>query len=188
MTLLYDSLILEARDEGRLSLEPFFREAVQPCSIDLHLDPAYRRIDFKGAVDMANLDFEHSTLYENEEHAPITVNPGEPVLMSTLETVTLDSSLAAQVDGKSSIGRLFQSVHITAGWIDAGFSGQITLEVINHLSVPVIYYPFAPIAQLVVFSLDSDVANPYSAKGHYQGQRGPVSSRYQIPNYVLRGK
>lgn len=186
MTILSDAGILAAIAAKTLSVSPWTDEALQPCSIDLHLAPAYRRIRREGlgdAVDMAAVPEEHTDLVEGDMHSPIIVQPSEPILMSTLETVTIGDGLAASIDGKSSIGRLFQAVHITAGWIDAGFSGQITLEVINHLPVPVIYHPGQPIGQLVVFSLDQEASNPYSKKGHYHGQVGPIESRYRIPSY-----
>lgn len=192
MTILSDKGILAAIAAGDLKISPWTDEALQPCSIDLHLDSSYRRIRREGLgdmVDMSNVPEQHTTLVKGDMNTPIVVQSGEPILMSTLETVTLGDGLAASIDGKSSIGRLFQAVHITAGWIDAGFSGQITLEVINHLPVPVMYHPGQPIGQLVVFTLDQESENPYSRKGHYHGQVGPIESRYRIPSYVslLRG-
>lgn len=189
MTILSDKGILAAIEAGDLGITPWSDEALQPCSVDLHLDPSYRRIRREGLgnyVDMAAVPEQHTTLVEGSMDEPIIVQPGEPILMSTLESVTIGDGLAASIDGKSSIGRLFQAVHITAGWIDAGFSGQITLEVINHLPVPVIYHPGQPIGQLVIFTLDQEAANPYSRKGHYHGQVGPIESKYRIPAYTQR--
>lgn len=178
--VLSDNDITLALQDGRLVVDPMTPGSIQPCSIDLHLHPAYRRFTHSETVDLNALAEGHTTLFENLEEAPFIVEPGECVLMSTWERVALDGTLAAQVDGKSSLGRLFQSVHITAGWIDSGFDGQITLEVVNHTQVPFIYHPYMPVAQLVLQNVSSPVENLYGSKGHYQKQVGPVESRYKI--------
>lgn len=179
MPILSDNGILDALERQDLIIDPFDVNALQPSSIDLRLHPAIRRfVDDTEALDLNNLQ-PHTYLEENKEEQSFTLEAGETVLMSTLETVTLGTGIAAQVDGKSSLGRLFQSVHITAGWIDAGFSGQITLEVMNMLDRPVLYYPRMPIAQLVIYELATPATYPYSRKGHYQGQVGPIESRYK---------
>lgn len=178
--VLSDVDIAEAIAQGKLVIDPLDPSDVQPCSVDLHLHPSYRRFDTTSVVDLGDVQEGHTTLYVNDAEEGIEVGPGECVLMSTLERVALDATLAAQVDGKSSLGRLFQSVHITAGWIDAGFDGQITLEVVNHTGVPFIYRPYMSIAQLVVQPLSSPAEAPYGVKGHYQSQVGPVESKYRF--------
>lgn len=176
--VLSDKHLKEALADGSLQVTPLEEKDIQPASIDLHLDPLFRRFKMLDIIDLSAVPQEHTELFEAKPGKKILVLPGECVLMSTSEVVTLGDSLAAQVDGKSSLGRLFQSVHITAGWIDPGFSGQITLEVVNHSPSAMIYHPGMPIAQLVVINTSSPVDRPYSSIGRYQKQVGPVESRY----------
>jgi dCTP deaminase len=177
--ILSDVSLAKAIESKRLGISPLDPKSIQPCSIDLKLHPSYRRLNHLDILDLEAVPENHTTLFPNEDAEPIFVAPGECVLMSTFEVVTLSEDLAAQVDGKSSLGRLFQSIHITAGWIDAGFSGQITLEVVNHTQFPVLYHPYMPVAQLVVQEMTSAAEKPYGDKGNYQFQEGPVESRYK---------
>lgn len=186
--VLSDKDLKLALEDGSLVVTPLTEGAIQAASIDLHLDAPFRRFNLEriayhqGHLDLGNLPENHTVLNNNHDNRAITLLPHECVLMTTKERVVLSDGLAAQVDGKSSLGRLFQSVHITAGWIDPGFDGQITLEVVNHAPVPVIYHPGMPIAQLVVLRTTSPVEQPYSKTGRYQKQVGPVESRYTIPS------
>lgn len=179
MPILSDNGIYSAIESGDIAITPLTPQAVQPCSIDLHLHPDIRRFHADDTpLDLNDL-VPHTYLEKHSMNDSILLGPGETVLMSTIERVTLSDKVAGQVDGKSSLGRLFQAVHITAGWIDAGFDGQITLEVINMLSRPVVYYPGMPIAQIVFLELSTPATNPYGNRGHYQSQEGPVESRYK---------
>jgi dCTP deaminase len=176
--------ILCDRDIVRLRtdlVEPFDSSAVQPSSYDLSLDSLFlkpipnRRIDLRYTEPS-----EHMILsdIENEEDVLI-LRPGECVLGSTIEVVKCPTHLTARVEGKSSIGRVFLAVHVTAGVIDAGWNGQITLEIVNHGNWEIVLWKGMKIAQVSYFPLSGECDVPYgsSALGsHYFGQRGPTAA------------
>ena len=180
--ILSDRDIHTAIKDGRLALEPFEPELVQPSSVDVrldrrfrvfnnqnhtHIDPAKRQDDLTAPVDVA-------------EDEPFVLHPGEFVLASTLEVVTLPDDLAARLEGKSSLGRLGLLTHSTAGFIDPGFSGHVTLELSNVANLPITLWPGMKIGQLCVFRLSSPAEHPYGAGAtgsRYQGQEGPTPSR-----------
>jgi dCTP deaminase len=180
--LLSDRDILAEIDQGRIVVEPYDATMIQPSSIDFRLDRYFRVFEnhryphIDPAVDQSDLTRE--VVAEGEE--PFILHPGEFVLGSTYEVVTLPDDLAARVEGKSSLGRLGLLTHATAGFVDPGFSGHVTLELANVATLPIKLYPGMKIGQLCFFRLSSPAEHPYgSAKygSRYQGQRGPTPSK-----------
>jgi dCTP deaminase len=180
--LLSDRDIKDEIDAGRVRLEPYDPGMIQPSSIDVRLDKFFRLFDNHKypVIDPAQDQPDLTRLVEVDPEDGFVLHPGEFVLGSTLETVTLPDDLAARVEGKSSLGRLGLLTHATAGFVDPGFSGHVTLELSNVATLPIILWPGMKIGQLCFFRLSSPAENPYgSAKygSHYQGQRGPTASR-----------
>jgi dCTP deaminase len=143
-------------------------EAIQPASVDLHLDPILTNLEGDVVYDLTSEEF--------------VLNPGDFILGSTSEYVTIPRDLVAQVDGKSSLGRLGIAIHITAGFIDPNFNGNITLEIANVSSKPFVLKEGMPIAQIVFFTLTSPVERGYGDEGldsHYQNSDGVISSKYK---------
>jgi len=180
--LLSDRDILAELEAKRVALEPFDPAMVQPSSIDVRLDKFFRVFEnhryphIDPAEDQSDLTREVAA--QGEE--PFILHPGEFVLGSTLEVVTLPDDVAARLEGKSSLGRLGLLTHSTAGFIDPGFSGHVTLELANVANLPIKLWPGMKIGQLCFFRLSSPAEHPYgSAKygSRYQGQRGPTPSR-----------
>jgi len=180
--LLSDRDILAAVDTGRLVLDPWDAELVQPSSVDVRLDRYFRVFNNSQYthIDPSQQQDELTALVEPKGDDPFVLHPGEFVLGTTLEVVTLPDDLAARLDGKSSLGRLGLLTHSTAGFIDPGFTGHITLELSNVANLPITLWPGMKIGQLCVYKLSSPAQHPYgsSATGsRYQGQRGPTPSR-----------
>ena len=180
--LLSDRDIKTELDRGRVVLDPFDVEMIQPSSIDMRLDKYFRVFEnhrypiIDPAEDQSDLT--HEVIAEHGD--PFILHPNEFVLGSTYEQVTLPDDIAARVEGKSSLGRLGLLTHATAGFIDPGFSGHVTLELANVATLPIKLYPGMKIGQLCFFQLSSPAEHPYgSAKygSRYQGQRGPTPSR-----------
>jgi dCTP deaminase len=180
--LLSDRDILAEIDSGRLSLDPFDPEMIQPSSIDVRLDRFFRVFEnhryphIDPSVEQPDL----TRMVEPDGDEPFILHPGEFVLASTYEVVSLPDYLASRLEGKSSLGRLGLLTHSTAGFIDPGFSGHVTLELSNVATLPIKLWPGMKIGQLCVFRLSSPAEHPYgSAKygSRYQGQRGPTPSR-----------
>ena len=167
---------------GRVRLEPYDEAMVQPSSIDVRLDKYFRLFDNHKYpfIDPAEDQPDLTRLIEIERDEPFILHPGEFVLGSTFEVVTMPDDLAARLEGKSSLGRLGLLTHSTAGFIDPGFSGHVTLELSNVATLPIKLWPGMRVGQLCFFRLSSPTENPYgSAKygSRYQGQRGPTASR-----------
>lgn len=163
--ILSDRDIVNELNKHQLKISPYYEEMIQPCSVDLHL-----------ASEL--LDIEGNT-YELGEY---TLNPKEFILASTFESVRIPPYLCGQVDGKSSLGRLGLFIHITAGYIDAGYEGNITLELFNASDKPIRLIQGMDIAQLVLYTLTSPVLRPYGSHGlnsKYQGSKGVVGSKYE---------
>ncbi|MFC6705048.1 dCTP deaminase [Flexivirga alba] len=180
--LLSDRDIRAQIDAGRVRLDPYDETMIQPSSIDFRLDRYFRLFDNHKYpfIDPAAEQEELTRLIETESGEPFVLHPGEFVLGSTYEQVTLPDDVAARVEGKSSLGRLGLLTHATAGFVDPGFSGHVTLELSNVATLPIKLWPGMKIGQLCFFQLSSPAENPYgSAKygSHYQGQRGPTASR-----------
>ena len=180
--LLSDRDILAQIDAGRVRLDPWDPTMVQPSSVDVRMDRYFRLFDNHKypVIDPAQDQPELTRLVEVERGESFVLHPGEFVLGSTLEEVSLPDDVAARVEGKSSLGRLGLLTHATAGFVDPGFTGHVTLELSNVATLPIVLHPGMKIGQLCFFQLSSAAEHPYgsSAKGsHYQGQRGPTASR-----------
>jgi dCTP deaminase len=178
--LLSDKDIVKLIDNSEIILEPYNKELLQPASIDVRLDKFFRIFDNHKyeVIDPAVEQSELTRLVEVED--AFILHPGEMVLGSTYELVTLGNAVSARFEGKSSLGRLGILTHITAGFIDPGFSGHITLELANVSNLPIKLYPGMKIGQLCFFEMSSEVEKPYGSTGfgsHYQGQRGPTASK-----------
>ena len=180
--LLSDRDILTEIDNGRVVLDPFERSMIQPSSIDVRLDKFFRVFDnhkyphIDPAADQSDLTREVAV----ERGEEFILHPGEFVLGSTYERITLPDDIAARLEGKSSLGRLGLMTHSTAGFIDPGFSGHVTLELANVATLPIKLYPGMKIGQLCFFRLSSPAEHPYGSEKYgsrYQGQRGPTASR-----------
>ena len=181
--LLSDKDIRAEIAAERVVLDPWDPQMVQPSSVDVRLDKYFRLFDNHKYpyIDPASEQPDLTRLVEvGPEEEVFVLHPGEFVLGSTLETVTLPDDLAARVEGKSSLGRLGLLTHATAGFVDPGFSGHVTLELSNVATLPIMLYPGMKIGQLCFFRLSSPAESPYGSAGygsHYQGQRGPTASR-----------
>jgi dCTP deaminase len=180
--LLSDRDILAEIDEKRVQLDPFDAAMVQPSSVDVRLDRYFRVFENHKYphIDPAAEQPDLTRLVEPEGEEPFILHPGEFVLGSTYEMVSLPDDVAARLEGKSSLGRLGLLTHSTAGFIDPGFSGHVTLELSNVATLPIKLWPGMKIGQLCFFRLSSPAEHPYgSAKygSRYQGQRGPTPSR-----------
>ncbi|MGH3472459.1 MAG: dCTP deaminase [Nocardioidaceae bacterium] len=180
--LLSDRDIRAEIEDKRVVLDPFDEEMIQPSSIDVRLDRFFRVFEnhkyphIDPAADQPDL----TRAVEPEGGEPFILHPGEFVLGSTYEIITLPEDVAARLEGKSSLGRLGLLTHSTAGFIDPGFSGHVTLELSNVATLPIKLWPGMKIGQLCFFRLSSPSEHPYgSAKygSRYQGQRGPTPSR-----------
>lgn len=183
--LLSDRDITAAVQDGRLVVDPWNADLVQPSSVDVRLDRYFRVFNNTAYthIDPATQQDELTTLVEPKGEDPFVLHPGEFVLGSTLEIVTLPDDLAGRLEGKSSLGRLGLLTHSTAGFVDPGFSGHLTLELSNVANLPIVLWPGMKIGQLCLFRLSSPAANPYgstAAGSRYQGQRGPTPSRSHL--------
>jgi dCTP deaminase len=180
--LLSDRDIRAEVDSGRVALEPYDAEMVQPSSVDVRLDRYFRVFENHRYphIDPAAEQPDLTRLVEAVGDDPFVLHPGEFVLASTFEVVTLPDDVAARLEGKSSLGRLGLLTHSTAGFIDPGFSGHVTLELSNVATLPIMLWPGMKIGQLCFFRLSSPAEHPYGSAKHgsrYQGQRGPTPSR-----------
>ncbi|HEY0475533.1 MAG TPA: dCTP deaminase [Kribbella sp.] len=180
--LLSDRDILAEIDAKRVQLDPFDAAMVQPSSVDVRLDRFFRVFENHRYphIDPAEEQPDLTRMVQPDDEEPFILHPGEFVLGSTYELVTLPDDVAARLEGKSSLGRLGLLTHSTAGFIDPGFSGHVTLELSNVATLPIKLWPGMKIGQLCFFRLSSPAEHPYgSAKygSRYQGQRGPTPSR-----------
>ena len=180
--LLSDRDIRAQIDAGRVRLDPYDASMIQPSSIDVRMDRYFRLFDNHKYpfIDPSAEQPDLTRLVEADPGDAFVLHPGEFVLGSTYEQVTLPDDVAARVEGKSSLGRLGLLTHATAGFVDPGFSGHVTLELSNVATLPIKLWPGMKIGQLCFFQLSSPAENPYgSAKygSHYQNQRGPTASR-----------
>jgi dCTP deaminase len=179
--ILSDRSIREAIDAGRILIDPFDPACIQPSSVDLHVDSQFRvfansrypYIDVK--EEMPDL----TELVEVKPDEPFILHPGEFVLGSTRERVGIPNDLVARLEGKSSLGRLGLLIHSTAGYVDPGWDGYLTLELSNVANLPITLYPGMKIGQISFFMLTTEADVPYGSAGNkYQGQRGPTASRF----------
>ena len=181
--ILSDRDIRSAIADGSISIDPFDERDVQPSSVDLHVDRFFRT--FHNArhpfIDVKMPMEDLTEVVEVKEEEAFILHPGEFVLGSTMEYVKLPDHLVARLEGKSSLGRLGLLIHSTAGYVDPGFEGHLTLELSNVANLPITIYPNMKIGQISFFQLTSPAENPYGSRAvgsKYQGQRGPTPSRY----------
>ena len=181
--ILADRTIRRLIDAGRIGIDPFDEALIQPSSVDVRVDRFFRvfrnarypYIDVKSPMD------DLTELVEVEAGEVFILHPGEFVLGSTLERVTLPDDLLARLEGKSSLGRLGLLIHSTAGFVDPGWDGHVTLELSNVANLPITLYAHMKIGQISFVQLSEAAEAPYGSSGlgsKYQGQRGPTPSRY----------
>ena len=182
MSILSDRDIKSEVASGRVGIDPFQVEMVQPSSVDVRLDRFFRVFENHrySEIDPSTEqpDLTREVEVGADEH--FILHPGEFVLASTYEVITLPHDIAGRLEGKSSLGRLGLLTHSTAGFIDPGFSGHITLELSNVANLPVKLFPGMKIGQLCLFKLSSNAEHPYGSAiygSRYQGQRGPTPSK-----------
>ncbi len=181
--ILSDRSIREAVEQGRIALDPYEPANVQPSSVDLRLDRYFRvfRNHTQRVIDVKENQEDLTELVEIGEANPFILHPGEFVLGSTAERLSLADDLVARIEGKSSLGRLGLLIHSTAGFIDPGFDGHITLELSNVANLPITLYAGMRIGQVSFLNMTTPADNPYGSGAlgsKYQGQRGPTPSRY----------
>jgi len=180
--LLSDRDIKAEISAGRVKVEPFDGAMIQPSSVDVRLDRFFRVFE-NHKYSVIDPSIEQSELTREvavEANEEFILHPGEFVLASTYEVITLPDDIAGRLEGKSSLGRLGLLTHSTAGFIDPGFSGHITLELSNVANLPVKLFPGMKIGQLCLIKLSSPAENPYGSAlygSRYQGQRGPTASK-----------
>ena len=180
--LLSDRDIQAEIAAGRVQLDPFDTAMVQPSSVDVRLDRFFRVFENHRYphIDPAQEQPELTRLVEPAGDEPFILHPGEFALASTYEVVSLPDDVAGRLEGKSSLGRLGLLTHSTAGFIDPGFSGHVTLELSNVATLPIKLWPGMKIGQLCLFRLSSPAEHPYGSEKYgsrYQGQRGPTPSK-----------
>lgn len=180
--LISDRDIRQEIADGRIVLEPYDESMIQPASVDVRIDRFFRLFDNHKYphIDPAQRQEDLTRLVEVAPNEPFILHPGEFVLGSTYEKVTLPDDVAARLEGKSSLGRLGLLTHSTAGFIDPGFSGHVTLELSNMATLPIMLWPGSKVGQLCFFRLSSPTEHPYGSSAYgsrYQGQRGPTASR-----------
>ncbi len=170
---------------GRIVIEPFDDGLIQPSSIDVRISPLFRvfRNHTRGVIDVKQdmADLTELVELDPDSDEPFILHPGEFVLGSTLERIGMPDDIVGRVDGKSSLGRLGLLIHSTAGFVDPGFDGHITLELANVASLPITLYPQMKIGQISFMQMTTPADEPYGAGAvgsKYHGQRGPTPSRY----------
>jgi dCTP deaminase len=183
--ILSDVTIREELAAGRIVIDPLGKGAVQPSSVDLHVDRYFRvfRNDTTPYIDPKKRQEDLTELVEVADESAFILHPGEFVLGSTLERVALPDDLVARLEGKSSLGRLGLLIHSTAGFVDAGWDGHLTLELSNVANLPIALYPGMKIGQISFLKMTTAAEHPYgsdTAGSKYQGQRGPTPSRYYL--------
>lgn len=181
--ILSDRTIKEEISKKRIIIEPYEESMVQPSSIDVHLGDEF--LVFNN-TDVPFVDLKKPLEYtmtkvKVEENKPFILHPGEFVLGATDQRIALPNNIAARIEGKSSLGRIGLLIHSTAGFIDPGWDGQITLELSNVSRLPITLYPKMKIGQISFHMMSTEVDNPYGSSklgSKYQGQRGPQPSKY----------
>ena len=183
--VLSDQAIRRLIESGRIRIDPYDPALMQPSSLDVRVDRLFRvfRNSRYPYIDVKAEQEELTELVEVDGAEPFILHPGEFVLGSTLERVGLPDDLVARLEGKSSLGRLGLLIHSTAGYVDPGWDGHITLELSNVNSIPITLYPGMRVGQLSFFPLSSAAERPYGSPelgSSYQGQTGPTPSRYKL--------
>ena len=192
MVVLSDKSIKEEISKGRIIIEPSDLSCVQPASVDVHMDK--KLLVFRGSrlpfIDVRKPMGDLNEALEIEDNKPFILHPSEFVLGSTLENITLPDDIVARLEGKSSLGRLGLLIHSTAGYVDPGWSGHLTLELSNVARLPITLYVGMKIGQISFLRLTTPVDNPYGSKSlgsKYQGQKDPTASRY-YQDFVRKDK
>jgi dCTP deaminase len=188
--ILSDRSIREELARGRIVIDPLGEGCVQPSSVDLHVDRYFRvfRNHTTRVIDVKENQEDLTELVEIPPDDCFILHPGEFVLGSTAERVAVPDDLVARIEGKSSLGRLGLLIHSTAGFVDPGFDGHITLELSNVATLPITLYPGMKIGQISFLRMTTPADHPYgtgSLGSKYQGQRGPTPSRY-FENFTRR--
>ena len=183
LSVLSDGTIRRLVEEGRIVIEPWDPELVQPASVDLKLGDTFRVFHNHrtAAIDLREPPTNLTEEIPVAEGEAFVIHPGEFALGRTQEWVELPDDIVARIEGKSSLGRLGLIVHATAGFVDPGFKGTLTLEITNLTRVPIKLYPGLLIAQLSFMGLDAPAERPYGSAelgSHYQGQTAATESRY----------
>ena len=181
--VLSDRTISRLIAEGRIEIDPYDESLLQPSSVDVRVDRFFRvfhnnRYPY---IDVKQQQEELTELVEVDGETPFVLHPGEFVLGSTLERVRLPDDLVARLEGKSSLGRLGLLIHSTAGFVDAGFSGNLTLELSNVANLPITIYHGMKIGQISFMQMTEPAASPYGSSklgSKYKGQKGPTASKY----------
>lgn len=181
--ILSDRTIRDELAAGRIVIEPLDRDCIQPSSVDLHVDRYFRvfRNHTSRVIDVKENQEDLTELIEIDDDDCFILHPGEFVLGSTAERVGVPDDLVARIEGKSSLGRLGLLIHSTAGFVDPGFNGHITLELSNVATLPITIYPAMKIGQISFLRMTTPAEHPYGSAhlaSKYQGQRGPTPSRY----------
>ncbi|MGZ4339076.1 MAG: dCTP deaminase [Gaiellaceae bacterium] len=181
--VLSDRTIATLIAGGRIGIDPYDEALLQPSSVDVRVDQTFRV--FHNArypyIDVKQHQEALTEVVEITGDEPFILHPGEFVLGSTLERITLPDDLVARLEGKSSLGRLGLLIHSTAGFIDPGFDGHVTLELSNVANLPITIYYGMKIGQISFMQMTEPAAAPYGSSqlgSKYQGQRGPTPSRY----------
>ena len=183
MTVLSDRDIRTAVQAGRVRIDPYDASCLQPSSVDLHLDRDFRvfRNNRYPYIDVRQPQPDLTELVSIEDDEPFILHPGEFVLGQTLEWVELPDDLVARLEGKSSLGRLGLLIHSTAGYVDPGWKGNLTLELSNVANLPIALYFGMKIGQISFFQMTSPVERPYGSRelgSKYQGQSQPTASAF----------
>ena len=183
--ILSDRSIREQLEAGGIVIDPLGEGCVQPSSVDLHVDRFFRvfRNDTTPFIDPKRAQEDLTELVEVADGGAFILHPGEFVLGSTLERVALGPDLVARLEGKSSLGRLGLLIHSTAGFVDAGWDGHLTLELSNVANLPIAIYPGMKIGQISFLRMTTEADVPYGSDAtasKYKGQQGPTASRYYL--------
>jgi len=183
--ILSDKSIREELESGGIVIDPLGDAMIQPSSVDLRVSHLFRvfRNDTTPYIDPKQAQEDLTELVEVEQDGAFILHPGEFVLGSTFERVALGPDLVARLEGKSSLGRLGLLIHSTAGFVDAGWDGHLTLELSNVANLPIAIYPEMKIGQISFLRMTTEAENPYGSKtagSKYRGQVGPTPSRYYL--------
>jgi dCTP deaminase len=183
--VLSDRSIRAEIEAGRIVIDPFEDRLIQPSSVDVRVDRAFRVFHNSRYthIDVRKEMEDLTELVVKPDDEAFILHPGEFVLGQTLERVTLPNDLVARLEGKSSLGRLGLLIHSTAGFVDSGFSGNLTLELSNVANLPITIYHGMPIGQISFMRMDGPVEHPYGAdenSSKYQGQAEPTPSRFYL--------
>jgi dCTP deaminase len=183
--ILSDRSIKEQLAQGRIIIDPIGENAIQPASIDIRLDREILvfRNNHRSHIDVTKPADDVVERMTIEDGVPFMLHPGQFALGSTLETVTIPDDIVARIEGKSSLARYGLLIHSTAGFVDPGWSGNLTLEFSNVGILGITLYYGMKIGHISFTQLSTPAENPYGSKelrSKYQGQGGPATSRYYM--------